>query len=120
MPVGLLCSALIYAHALHPLRLTAYSKDPSAQLHGWAEFAAEVDAVRRANGACWIATSSYATTGQLAYHLRAQAAVIQLDEPLRYVPPSSARCADSRLPGYLCEGWSDGTHRNCSARNLQA
>jgi 4-amino-4-deoxy-L-arabinose transferase-like glycosyltransferase len=85
VPVGLLCSALIYAHALHPLRLTAYSKDPSAQLHGWAEFAAEVDAVRRANGACWIATSSYATTGQLAYHLRAQAAVIQLDEPLRYV-----------------------------------
>jgi 4-amino-4-deoxy-L-arabinose transferase-like glycosyltransferase len=93
VPVGFLFSALIYAHALHPLRMTEFSKDPSAQMHGWAQFAAEVDAVRRAQGACWIATSSYATTGQLAYYLRGQAPVVQLDEPLRYVhlPPLDAR-----------------------------
>ena len=45
VPVGFLFSALIYAHALHPLRMTEFSKDPSAQMHGWAQFASEVDAV---------------------------------------------------------------------------
>jgi len=92
LPVGFLCSALIYAHAIHPLRLSEYTKDPSAQMLGWARLAAELDAMRNAHGACWIATSSYATTGQLAYHLRGRAPVAQLDEPLRYVhlPPLDA------------------------------
>jgi 4-amino-4-deoxy-L-arabinose transferase-like glycosyltransferase len=93
VPVGFLCSALLYAHALHPLRISPYTKDPSAQMRGWPELAMELEAMRRAHGACWIATSSYATTGQLAYHLRGQAPVAQLDEPLRYVhlPPLDAR-----------------------------
>ncbi len=92
VPVGFLCSALLYAHALHPLHISAYTKDPSAQTRGWPGLATELDAMRRAHGACWIATSSYATTGQLAYHLRGQAPVAQLDEPLRYVhlPPLDA------------------------------
>ena len=92
LPVGFLSSALLYAHAIHPLRLSEYTKDPSAQMRGWARLAAELDAMRNAHGACWIATSSYATTGQLAYHLRGRAPVAQLDEPLRYVhlPPLDA------------------------------
>jgi hypothetical protein len=74
------------------LRITPYTKDPSAQMRGWPELAAELNAMRRAHGACWIATSSYATTGQLAYHLRGRAPVAQLDEPLRYIhlPPLDA------------------------------
>ena len=48
-------------------------------------FAAQVDDLRTANGACWVAASSYGTTGQLAYALRSRAPVAQLDEPLRYV-----------------------------------
>jgi 4-amino-4-deoxy-L-arabinose transferase-like glycosyltransferase len=92
VPVGFVCSALLYAHAFSPLHIAAYSKDPSAQMRGWPELAAEVEAMRRARGACWIATSSYATTGQLAYHLRGRAPVVQLDESLRYVhlPPLPA------------------------------
>jgi 4-amino-4-deoxy-L-arabinose transferase-like glycosyltransferase len=92
VPFGFLCSALLYAHALHPLLTSPYSRDPSAQLRGWPGVATEVDAMRRAYGACWIATSSYATTGQLAYHLRGRTPVAQLDEPLRYVhlPPLDA------------------------------
>jgi 4-amino-4-deoxy-L-arabinose transferase-like glycosyltransferase len=87
--VGFACSALIYVHALHPLALSAYPRDPSAQMRGWSAFADEVDRLRREHGACWIATSSYATTGQLAYHLRGRAPVAQLTEPLRYIhlPP---------------------------------
>jgi hypothetical protein len=92
IPVGFMCSALLYTHALHPLRLSPYTKDPSAQTHGWPELATQLDAMRRVHSACWIATSSYATTAQLAYHLRGQAPVAQLDEPLRYVhlPPLDA------------------------------
>ena len=93
VPLAFVGSAVIYAHALHPLRMAPYSKDPSAQLHGWADLAAELDAVRTAHGACWIATSSYATTGQLAYALKGRVPIVQLDEPLRYVhlPPLDAR-----------------------------
>jgi dolichyl-phosphate-mannose-protein mannosyltransferase len=92
VPLGFVCSALLYAHALNPLHIAAHSKDPSAQMRGWPELAMEVEAMRRAHGAYWIATSSYATTGQLAYHLRGRALVAQLDEPLRYVhlPPLDA------------------------------
>jgi hypothetical protein len=91
--VGFLCSALLYAHALYPLHIPAYSKDPSAQMHGWLALAEEVDAMRRAHGACRIATSSYATTGQLAFQLRGRATVAQLDQHLRYIhlPPLDTR-----------------------------
>lgn len=83
--LGLLLSALLYAHALRPVALLPGGKDPTAQLHGWDAFAAQVDDLRTANRACWIAASSYGTTGQLAYALRSRAPVLQLDEPLRYV-----------------------------------
>ena len=93
VPVGFLCSALLYAHALYPLHIPAYSKDPSAQMHGWLALAEKVDAMRRAHGACRIATSSYATTGQLAFQLRGRATVAQLDQHLRYIhlPPLDTR-----------------------------
>jgi hypothetical protein len=92
VPVEFLCSAVLYAHALHPLYLSPHAKDPSAQMRGWPDLAVELEAKRRAHGACWIATSSYATTGQLAYHLRGRTPVAQLDEPLRYahLPPLPA------------------------------
>jgi hypothetical protein len=78
-------SALLYAHALRPLALLPAAKDPTSQLRGWDAFAGPVEAMRTANGACRVATSSYGTTGQLAYALRGRAPVAQLDEPLRYV-----------------------------------
>jgi hypothetical protein len=82
---GFLLSALLYAHALGPLVPLPAAKDPTAQLRGWTAFARKVDDLRAANGACWIATSSYGTTGQLAYALRGRVPVLQLDEPLRYL-----------------------------------
>jgi 4-amino-4-deoxy-L-arabinose transferase-like glycosyltransferase len=82
---GLLLSALLYAHTLRPLAKLPGVKDPTSQLRGWQAFASQVDDLRAANGACWIATSSYGTTGQLAHTLRGRVPVLQLDEPLRYV-----------------------------------
>jgi hypothetical protein len=91
--LGLIMSGLIFVHALRPLVVLPGARDPTSQMRGWAAFATEVDRVRAANGACWIATSSFGTTGQLAWELRSRAPVVQLDEPLRYVhlPPPERR-----------------------------
>jgi hypothetical protein len=81
--IGLLLSGLIYWHTLYPL--VRLQKDPTAQTRGWRELAAEVERARAATGACWIATSNYATTGQLAYALKDKAPVVQLNERIRYL-----------------------------------
>ena len=83
--IGLLLSGLIYWHTVHPLVLLAGQKDPTSQTRGWRQLAAEVERVRAQTGACWIATSSYATTGQLAYELRGKVPVVQLNERIRYL-----------------------------------
>jgi len=91
LALGFALSALLSVHAVYPLVLRAAAKDPSSQMRGWRAFAAEVDRLRVANGACWIATSHYSITGQLAYHLAARAPVVQLNDPIRFVhlPPVS-------------------------------
>jgi 4-amino-4-deoxy-L-arabinose transferase-like glycosyltransferase len=83
--IGLLLSGLIYWHTLHPFVQLAGQKDPTSQTRGWSALAAEIESVRAATGACWVATSSYATTGQLAYALRHKAPVVQLNERIRYL-----------------------------------
>ena len=60
-------------------------RDPTSQARGWSELAAEIERLRVSRGACWVATSSYATTGQLAYHLKDKAPVVQLTERIRYI-----------------------------------
>lgn len=83
--LGFVMSGFIFVHALRPVVALPGARDPTSQMRGWASFASQVDRLRVANGACWIATSSFGTTGQLAYELRSRAPVVQLDEPLRYV-----------------------------------
>jgi hypothetical protein len=58
-------------------------------MRGWPTLAAEVERRRAESGACWIATSSYATTAQLAFALKDRSPVVQLDERVRYLhlPP---------------------------------
>jgi hypothetical protein len=87
--VGFLFWGLLYVHVLRPIVKTADFIDPTAQMRGWSQFAAEVDRLRVENGARWVATSSYATTGQLALGLRSAAPVVQLNERMRYahLPP---------------------------------
>jgi 4-amino-4-deoxy-L-arabinose transferase-like glycosyltransferase len=97
LALGFTLSALVYLHAVVPLVQSPRFKDPTAQTRGWSGLAAEVEKLRLARGACWVATSSYATTGQLAYELRGKAPVIQLDERIRYlhlppVGPAVLRC----------------------------
>jgi len=93
LAVGFLLSGLIYAHALHPIVYGPGIADPTSQMRGWAQLAAEVEELQRVHGAGWIATSSYATTGQLAFQLKSGPPVIQLNERIRYahLPPVDDR-----------------------------
>jgi hypothetical protein len=86
---GFVLSAALYWHTMQPLILLSGQRDPTSQTRGWRELAAEVDRVRAATGACWVATSSYATNAQLAYQLRDKAPVLQITERIRYIhlPP---------------------------------
>jgi len=88
LPLGFVLSGLIYLHVLHPLVRLSGDSDPTAQMRGWAALAAEIEAKREAAGAGWIATSNYATTGQLAFAATG-APVLQLNERVRYghLPP---------------------------------
>jgi hypothetical protein len=93
LAVGFVLSGLIYAHALRPLAYGPGIADPTSQMRGWAQLAAQVEELQRVHGAAWIATSSYATTGQLAFQLKSGPPVVQLTERIRYahLPPVDDR-----------------------------
>jgi 4-amino-4-deoxy-L-arabinose transferase-like glycosyltransferase len=87
--VGFLLCGLLYIHAINPIVHSPNIDDPTSQMRGWSKFAADVEQIRLVNGAKWVATSSYATTGQLAFQFKSGPNVVQLTERLRYVhlPP---------------------------------
>ncbi len=85
LPLGFALSALVYLHVLRPMVHLPGEKDPTAQMQGWADFGRAVEARRQAVGAQWIATTSYATTGQLAFREPSDIPVMQLDERIRYI-----------------------------------
>ncbi|AGK58368.1 hypothetical protein HYPDE_33478 [Hyphomicrobium denitrificans 1NES1] len=86
---GFLVTGAIYADALHPLPLSARMKAPTEQMHGWNELGDAIEQKRVEAGASWVATSSYATTGQVAFALNGRSDVAQLDQRIRYefLPP---------------------------------
>lgn len=100
LPVGFLLTGLLYVHALMPGVVLPGARDPTSQMRGWAAFAQDIEAVRRAQGAAWIATGDFGMTGQLAWQLDAGVPVVQLTERLRYVhlpPPDPALLQRSAL-----------------------
>ncbi len=93
LSLGFAMTATLYVHALHPLFYSA--KDPMEQMRGWPSLVAAIEKKREETGTAWVATSSYATTGQLMMGLKDRSPVAQLDERIRYIylPP----LADSLL-----------------------
>jgi hypothetical protein len=79
---GFSITAVIYTHAATPL--ATLRKDPAAQTRGWGPFVRSLRPLLDANGARWIATSSYATTGQLAFAFRGRVPVAQINERVRH------------------------------------
>ncbi|HEY8194677.1 MAG TPA: glycosyltransferase family 39 protein [Hyphomicrobium sp.] len=90
--LGFLVTAAIYGDALYPVQAAARVKDPTEQMHGWPALADAIDKKRIESGAAWVATSSYATTGQLKMALSGRSDVAQLDQRIRYLflPPLPA------------------------------
>jgi 4-amino-4-deoxy-L-arabinose transferase-like glycosyltransferase len=87
---------LIYAHAAVPFYVASKAKEPTHQLRGWEDFAGEVAAIAKQASAAYIATASYGTTGQLAFHLDQQWPVLQLNDRIRYehLPAPDSRLFD--------------------------
>lgn len=89
LPLGFAIIGLLYVHVLHPLVVLPGERDPTSQMRGWEAVAGEVERLRVDAAAAWIATSSYAVAGALAFQEAARdtggAPVIQLNERLRYV-----------------------------------
>lgn len=48
--LGLAMTALIYAHAVHPLDAGRLNKDPTQQMRGWGQLARDLDRMRAASG----------------------------------------------------------------------
>ena len=90
-------SLLIYAHAAVPFYVAAKAKEPTHQLRGWEDFSQEVAAMAKQSGAAYIATTSYGTTGQLAFHLDQRWPVLQLNDRIRYahLPAPDSRLFDT-------------------------
>ncbi len=82
--LGLMMSTFIYVHAVQPLASQLVRKDPTDQLRGWDGLADQINQLRIAKGAGWVATANYSTTGQLAYALRGRTPVAQINERIRY------------------------------------
>jgi hypothetical protein len=95
LPLAFGLSALIYLHVLRPLAHLPDEKDPTMQMQGWAEFTQAVETRRKSIGAGWIATTSYATTAQLAFREPPAIPVLQLTERLRYAAQSQLCVAPS-------------------------
>jgi 4-amino-4-deoxy-L-arabinose transferase-like glycosyltransferase len=101
--VGFLLCGILYVHAINPIVRSPDIKDPTSQMRGWSEFATEVERLRLLHGARWIATSSYATTGQLAFQLKFGPQIVQLTERLRYAHLPPVDVAVLRSPGIYVE-----------------
>lgn len=76
---------LIYAHAVAPFYIATRAREPTHQLRGWPDFASQVTKAAQQASAAYIATTSYGTTGQLAFYLDQRWPVLQLNERIRYV-----------------------------------
>jgi hypothetical protein len=93
VPLALIAALVVFAYALAPLDRYFPGKDPLDSIRGWPAYAAEVEALREASGAKWIATAGYEITAELSFELRDKAIVVPITERGRYTfapPPDPA------------------------------
>jgi len=78
--LGLAMTAAVYVQATIALLPVPVRFDPSAlQLAGWPELAAQVEAVRRRDGASFVAADQYGVASELAYWLPAEVQVVGIE-----------------------------------------
>jgi 4-amino-4-deoxy-L-arabinose transferase-like glycosyltransferase len=83
-PVGAIVTIIGLILATHPGGVVKVRWDVGQIARGWATVAAEAESLRIANGADWIATTRYTVNGEIAYHLRGKAAVVDIAQRQRY------------------------------------
>ncbi len=106
LPVGLIMAAAVYVQAIFGV-VPLDAVDPTARQlgAGWPALGAEIDTLRRQNGARTVLTTSYALTGWLAFYLPSRPPVVQINERVRWV---NAPAPDPTLffgaSLYVCQG----------------
>jgi len=83
-PVGFALVTLVYVHALAPLVVLPASRDPTAQMRGWADFDRDLAALGGRVGADVFGGVNYTLAAKLAVGLGAEA-VAPFDERERWV-----------------------------------
>lgn len=105
VPVGMLMIAGVYLQAC--LGVVPFGRaDPTARQlgAGMPALAAEIDGIRKREGATVILTETYAATGWLSFYLPERSAVVQFHEGIRWVqqpPPDPALFQGTAL--YVCQ-----------------
>ncbi len=102
-PFGIGVAVLALGHAALPATDLRTKADPTAQLRGWPDFAARIEAQRQAQGAAWVGAVSYGVNAQLAAQPAIHAPVLQLIERDRYAMHTDAHPADLGRPGLVVD-----------------
>ena len=84
-PVGIVVSILVLLFFVSPLPTPFGQRTPAERLVGWSDLAGDVEVLREASGAGWIATADYGPTGELAFYGPGPEMVQQVDERQRYL-----------------------------------
>lgn len=83
--LGIGVAVLVQIHAVKPFTGALGRKDPTFQLRGWPEIGREIKRLTNETGAAYVATTAYGLNGQLAFLLKNDVPVFQLNERIRYV-----------------------------------
>lgn len=83
--LGIVVAVIVQIHAVSPFTGSFARKDPTFQLRGWPEIGQKIRQIAQDSGARYIATTGYGLNAQLAFLLKDELPVIQLNERLRYV-----------------------------------
>ncbi|MEJ8473576.1 glycosyltransferase family 39 protein [Roseibium algae] len=82
--LGVALAVVVQIHAVSPISGALARKDPTFQLRGWPEIGESVSKIASAEGAGYVATTGYGLNGQLAFLLKDELPVLQLNERIRY------------------------------------
>jgi 4-amino-4-deoxy-L-arabinose transferase-like glycosyltransferase len=111
-PVGALLVVIGLALAANPGGILPPSLDPGLILRGWEKVASDVDLLRRANNADWVAGTNYAGTAVLAYDLR-PVPVVPVTERVRYEYAPAPEAALLVQPVLIVTGGEPGYLAHC-------
>jgi hypothetical protein len=116
---ALAACAVAGLYAALPLVGVPLHFDPALPVRGWSAFARNIEDLRGALGARWVATTSYGLAAELADEPAIRAPILQISERERWSRLRQGAWADTGKPGLLIElprRIDMGTLSDCFAR----